>query len=39
LKNSFDDHQLSAVDELFFALFGFIFSQRDNYPGKVSANA
>ncbi len=22
-----------------FALFGFIFSLRDNYPGKVTANA
>jgi hypothetical protein len=39
LKKIFDDHQLSAADKMFFPVIGFVFSRRDNQPGKVSANA
>jgi hypothetical protein len=39
VEKSLEDQQLSATDKLFFALIGFVFSLRDNQPGKVSANA
>jgi hypothetical protein len=35
----FDNPQLPAVDQLFSAMLGFVFSLMDSQPGQIPADA